>query len=354
MSKQTSKKDEKDKVSEAIDAAKLFVAAIDFGTTYSGYAFSAKSGTADITVHERLLDDSLEEVLPPSGGNWGGKAIDKAYKRFLYSVFTKKGIKELKSEELEDYTTLCHEFEELNLLPILVRQRSNLVKKGEKETVKEKVRQRKQFCRKMSISGEIAGYTLLHILDVLYPLIIGYQALQIVVVVCCVMQMVIVKQNDAQQPTSFFARLKTKVFSTKEDIMKRNLEKLKVQRNMFGLVALFVIVEIYLLYQLYSYFVIGTSIFLFVYLAYFTILGIRLIMSNSDRESNNSDEKPAIRKKEAEQFMKDLHGAGQTLRLAVGVLIANILTAGDLLNSTLQTIITIVVLLWWIVDFNKK
>lgn len=62
-------------------------------------------------MHERLLDDSLEEVLPPSGGNWGGTAIDKAYKRFLYSVFTKKVIKELKSEELEDYTTLCHEFE---------------------------------------------------------------------------------------------------------------------------------------------------------------------------------------------------------------------------------------------------
>lgn len=62
-------------------------------------------------MHERLLDDSLEEVLPPSGGHWGGTAIDKAYKRFLYSVFTKKVIKELKSDELEDYTTLCHEFE---------------------------------------------------------------------------------------------------------------------------------------------------------------------------------------------------------------------------------------------------
>lgn len=31
-----------------IDAAKLFVAAIDFGTTYSGYAFSAKSTPNDI------------------------------------------------------------------------------------------------------------------------------------------------------------------------------------------------------------------------------------------------------------------------------------------------------------------
>jgi len=34
--------------SEKIDAARLFVAAIDFGTTYSGYAFSPKSDPHDI------------------------------------------------------------------------------------------------------------------------------------------------------------------------------------------------------------------------------------------------------------------------------------------------------------------
>lgn len=62
-------------------------------------------------MHERLPDDSLEEVIPPSGGNWGGTAIDQAYIEFLNSVFTKKVIKKLKSDELEDYTTLCHEFE---------------------------------------------------------------------------------------------------------------------------------------------------------------------------------------------------------------------------------------------------
>ncbi|XP_076071444.1 heat shock 70 kDa protein 12A-like isoform X2 [Mytilus galloprovincialis] len=88
---------------------KTFSETIKKGTKY--VVVDLGGGTADITVHERLLDDSLEEVLPPSGGNWGGTAIDKAYKRFLYSVFTKKVIKELKSDELEDYTTLCHEFE---------------------------------------------------------------------------------------------------------------------------------------------------------------------------------------------------------------------------------------------------
>ncbi|CAG2202058.1 unnamed protein product [Mytilus edulis] len=88
---------------------KTFSETIKKGTKY--VVVDLGGGTADITVHERLLDDSLEEVLPPSGGHWGGTAIDKAYKRFLYSVFTKKVIKELKSDELEDYTTLCHEFE---------------------------------------------------------------------------------------------------------------------------------------------------------------------------------------------------------------------------------------------------
>lgn len=68
-------------------------------------------GTADITVHERQPDGLLEEVVPPSGGAWGGTAIDDAYLKFLEKVFGEKVVKELKLKELEDYTELIHEFE---------------------------------------------------------------------------------------------------------------------------------------------------------------------------------------------------------------------------------------------------
>ncbi|CAC5355530.1 unnamed protein product [Mytilus coruscus] len=56
---------------------KTFSETIKKGTKY--VVVDLGGGTADLTVHERLLDDSLEEVLPPSGGNWGGTANDQAY-----------------------------------------------------------------------------------------------------------------------------------------------------------------------------------------------------------------------------------------------------------------------------------
>ncbi|XP_063413738.1 heat shock 70 kDa protein 12B-like isoform X2 [Mytilus trossulus] len=68
-------------------------------------------GTADITVHERQPDGLLEEVVPPSGGAWGGTAIDDAYLRFLEKVFGEKVVQDLKLKELVDYTELIHEFE---------------------------------------------------------------------------------------------------------------------------------------------------------------------------------------------------------------------------------------------------
>lgn len=73
--------------------------------------FIYSGGTADITVHERQPDGLLEEVVPPSGGAWGGTAIDDAYLRFLENVFGEKVVQDLKLKELEDYTELIHEFE---------------------------------------------------------------------------------------------------------------------------------------------------------------------------------------------------------------------------------------------------
>ncbi|CAC5355526.1 unnamed protein product [Mytilus coruscus] len=88
---------------------KTFSETIKKGTKY--VVIDLGGGTADITVHERQFDGSLEEVLPPSGGDWGGTSVDRAYLEFVNSVFTKKVISELHSNQLEDYTTLFHEFE---------------------------------------------------------------------------------------------------------------------------------------------------------------------------------------------------------------------------------------------------
>jgi molecular chaperone DnaK (HSP70) len=68
-------------------------------------------GTADITVHHRQDDDTLEEVVPASGGPWGGITIDAAYLKFLEMLFSKEAIERFKDEDLYDYTELIHQFE---------------------------------------------------------------------------------------------------------------------------------------------------------------------------------------------------------------------------------------------------
>jgi hypothetical protein len=35
-----------------------------------------KGGTADISVHEKLIDCSLKELHKASGGPWGGTVVD--------------------------------------------------------------------------------------------------------------------------------------------------------------------------------------------------------------------------------------------------------------------------------------
>jgi len=48
-----------------IDAARMFVAAIDFGTTYSGYAYSPKSDPSDIQICQ-WKNDKFESSKTPT------------------------------------------------------------------------------------------------------------------------------------------------------------------------------------------------------------------------------------------------------------------------------------------------
>ncbi|VDI16443.1 Hypothetical predicted protein, partial [Mytilus galloprovincialis] len=68
-------------------------------------------GTADITVHQRYGDGSLKEVVPASGGPWGGKSIDEAFRSFLERICGPKVMEELRKAELEDFIDLFREFE---------------------------------------------------------------------------------------------------------------------------------------------------------------------------------------------------------------------------------------------------
>ena len=68
-------------------------------------------GTADITVHQRCADGTLKEVVPASGGPWGGKSIDEAFHSFLKRVCGPKVMEELEKTELEDFIDLFREFE---------------------------------------------------------------------------------------------------------------------------------------------------------------------------------------------------------------------------------------------------
>ncbi|XP_052674110.1 heat shock 70 kDa protein 12A-like [Crassostrea angulata] len=68
-------------------------------------------GTADITVHQKCEDNTLEEVLPASGGPWGGKAVDDQFMNFLSELVGKKVWDEFKTKHMEDYLDIMRSFE---------------------------------------------------------------------------------------------------------------------------------------------------------------------------------------------------------------------------------------------------
>ncbi|XP_060596205.1 heat shock 70 kDa protein 12B-like [Ruditapes philippinarum] len=68
-------------------------------------------GTADISVHEKQIDNTLKELHKASGGPWGGTVVDDNYLEFLTNIFGKNTIQRFKDEQMEDYFQLLREFE---------------------------------------------------------------------------------------------------------------------------------------------------------------------------------------------------------------------------------------------------
>uniref|UniRef100_K1PS94 Heat shock 70 kDa protein 12A n=1 Tax=Magallana gigas TaxID=29159 RepID=K1PS94_MAGGI len=96
---------------EANENKRFFLVGKEIGAKYM--VIDLGGGTADITIHQLKEDGSLAELVPASGGSWGGTCIDKALNDFLTKVFGETVMKIFKTdpEYLEDYFEFWHRFE---------------------------------------------------------------------------------------------------------------------------------------------------------------------------------------------------------------------------------------------------
>ena len=88
-----------------------FLASWIFNLLHIPIKFHFEGGTADITVHQKCEDGTLEEVQPASGGPWGGKSVDDAFEEFLCDIVGKDKMDKFKDENMVDYLDLFRNFE---------------------------------------------------------------------------------------------------------------------------------------------------------------------------------------------------------------------------------------------------
>ncbi|KAK3099979.1 hypothetical protein FSP39_012866 [Pinctada imbricata] len=86
-----------------------YLGVVSKGTKYM--VVDLGGGTADITVHQKCEDNTLEEVQPASGGPWGGKSIDDNFEQFLKDIIGPKKYENFKENNMEDYIDLFRSFE---------------------------------------------------------------------------------------------------------------------------------------------------------------------------------------------------------------------------------------------------
>lgn len=96
---------------ESSDNKRFFLAGKESGAKYM--VLDLGGGTADITIHQLKEDGTLGEIVPASGGSWGGTCIDKAFHDFLTSLFGEEvmNIFQTDPEYLEDYFEFWQRFE---------------------------------------------------------------------------------------------------------------------------------------------------------------------------------------------------------------------------------------------------
>lgn len=94
---------------EKQDLSATIMGVVKPGTKYM--VVDLGGGTADITIHKKAEDNTLEELLPASGGPWGGKSVDDAFMKFLRDLSGQKAMDLLKEKAMEDYVEICRTFE---------------------------------------------------------------------------------------------------------------------------------------------------------------------------------------------------------------------------------------------------
>ena len=75
-----------------------------------GY-FIVSGGTVDITAHEQLIDGKVKEIVQPSGGPWGGMAVDTKFMKLLCGVLGPDFINHLKSKLPQQWLEFFMRFE---------------------------------------------------------------------------------------------------------------------------------------------------------------------------------------------------------------------------------------------------
>lgn len=95
------------------------------------FNFVYLGGTADITVHQLQENKTLAELVPASGGEWGGTNVDKAYRQFLEDIFGSRVLETFKSDpdNIIDYFDFWQNFE-VKKRESLSSKASNKVKVG--------------------------------------------------------------------------------------------------------------------------------------------------------------------------------------------------------------------------------
>lgn len=90
-------------------ANRTFMESAKSGSTYM--VVDLGGGTADITVHQRQGDRTLKELLPATGGAFGGKSVDDEFWKMFGQIVGETNLNLLKRESMEDYLDLCRDFE---------------------------------------------------------------------------------------------------------------------------------------------------------------------------------------------------------------------------------------------------